>query len=539
MSVRENGCLALEIAGSQRPAVRLPLRTGLFRIGSSPFNDLTLTGDGVARRHAELHLNDGAAILRDVSGQGVIVNGESVAETRLKPGDALRLGSFTLSVTALPAENGVAPVTKRLDASADASFPSLLTWTNDGRTQEIDPCRPLTIGAADTCDVVLKDPYVSRFHCQLVPSSEGVVLVDLKSTNGSWIGDLRVHEVVLPARADFRVGRTSFHFEGRAAEERVELPAVFFGMIGRHPSLLSAQTLMRRAAPQDETVLIVGETGTGKELAARAIHLLSAKAGKPFVAVNCAALAAELVESELFGHEKGAFTGAASARDGAFVAAKDGTLFLDEIGELPPALQAKLLRALDTREIKPVGADRARPHRARVVAATNRDLAQMVKQGTFRQDLFFRLTVLPIHLPPLRERREDVLLLAERFVAEAGVKAAFTRAAQDALMYHYWPGNVRELRNVVATTLCYHPEAAGAGVIDDTHLMLHGPGALLAGAFEASPPAAYDGRTLEDAEATLIREALVHYGGNKLAASKALGISKSTLYEKIRRYRLE
>ncbi|MEO8604211.1 MAG: sigma-54 dependent transcriptional regulator [bacterium] len=291
--------------------------------------------------------------------------------------------------------------------------------------------------------------------------------------------------------------------------------------------------LVRRVAPSRATVCIQGESGTGKELVARLLHFWSERVGQPLVAVNCKAFAEGVLESELFGHEKGAFTGAAAARAGCFERASGGTLFLDEIGEIGADFQAKLLRVLQEGEVQRVGGAAPRPVDVRVVCATNRTLRDEVAGGRFREDLFFRLNVIPIQLSPLRERREDVLPLARRFLArgaaEAGRSLSFGPEAEAALAAHAWPGNVRELENAVERAVVL---ARGA-VITPEDLLLE-----TAAPHPAASPAGADG-TLQDcldyAAETRIRTALAAARGNRLDAARTLGIERTTLYRMMKR----
>jgi transcriptional regulator with PAS, ATPase and Fis domain len=274
---------------------------------------------------------------------------------------------------------------------------------------------------------------------------------------------------------------------------------------------------------------VQGESGTGKELAARLLHYWSERVGHPFVAVNCKAFAEGVLESELFGHEKGAFTGAVGARQGCFERASGGTLFLDEIGETSPDFQAKLLRVLQEGEVLPVGATRHRPVDVRIVAATNRSLREAVGEGRFREDLYFRLNVIPITLPPLRERREDVLPLARHFLArhaaEAGRTLTLSAEAENALLAHAWTGNVRELENAIERAVVL---ARGAQV---------GPEDLLLEQ-NGEPAVSTDGTlqaALDQAAAARIRAALKSADGQRAEAARALGIERTTLYRMMKR----
>jgi DNA-binding NtrC family response regulator len=311
--------------------------------------------------------------------------------------------------------------------------------------------RPLVVGAHAACDLVLVDPQVSRRHAELTAVPEGVRIKDLGSTNGTWWQGTRVGEVVVPSGATVQFGETPVRI---SAADAIALPpsdADHFGaMAGRSVAMRELFAVLEMASPTDATVLIEGESGTGKELAARAIHEASSRAGGPFVVVDCSAISENLIDSHLFGHVRGAFTGADRERKGAFVEASGGTLFLDELGELPIAAQAKLLRALEAQTVQPVGADRPIQVDTRVVAATHRDLARMVAAKQFRFDLFYRLAVVHVALPPLRERLEDLPHLIGTFYRARGAEVGPIDGDNlERMRRHAWPGNVRELRNVL------------------------------------------------------------------------------------------
>jgi two-component system response regulator HydG len=288
--------------------------------------------------------------------------------------------------------------------------------------------------------------------------------------------------------------------------------------------------MVRRVAPSKATVLIQGESGTGKELVARLLHFWSERVGRPFVAVNCKAFAEGVLESELFGHERGSFTGATNARGGCFEQADGGTLFLDEIGEISPAFQAKLLRVLQESEVVRVGGDKPRRVDVRVVAATNRVLRDEVVAGRFREDLYFRLNVIPIALPALRERREDILPLARHFLAlhatETGRSLDLSPAATEAMLAHAWPGNVRELENAIER-----------GVVLARNVSIEPEDLLLAESSVTAIPVG-DGSlqsSMDHAAATRIRAALEAAGGNRAEAARVLGIDRTTLYRLMKR----
>jgi DNA-binding NtrC family response regulator len=389
----------------------------------------------------------------------------------------------------------------------------------------------LCVGADATNQVVLDDRFVSRFHCRLHSQGGRWLLEDLGSTNGTWLDGARIAQAEIAAGARIRAGSQELRIESGAPNPPASLP----GLLVRDPALGPVLDLLRRAAPSSLPVTILGESGTGKELAARAVHDLSARSAGPFVPVNCGAISREVAEAELFGHEKGSFTGAVASAPGAFGAADGGTLFLDEIGDLPPGLQVKLLRALEAGEVKPVGAPKPRRIDVRVICATHQDLRARVREGTFREDLFYRLRGLTVVLPPLRARPQDVLPLAEHFLPPGRSFAADARAA---LLAHRWPGNVRELRHVVqlAALLSDSP------IVRAHALRFDDPGPPSSGArvCEANGDGAVDlrGRTLDELEEIAIRSALARHGGNRRAISEELGIARSSLLRKLDLLRL-
>ncbi|MEZ4400564.1 MAG: sigma 54-interacting transcriptional regulator [Kofleriaceae bacterium] len=310
------------------------------------------------------------------------------------------------------------------------------------------------IGTHPACQVVLTDPTASRQHLAIELVPDGWRVRDLDSTNGAYLGPVRFHDVTITADTTVRLGDTTLRI--RPLADTVDLPvptaAGFGGLRGTSVAMRRVFDVLARLAPSELTVLITGESGTGKELTARALHDASPRRAGPFVVLDGAAQAATLIESALFGHARGAFTGADRARIGAFEAAGGGTLFLDEIGELPLELQPRLLGAIERREVTPVGTTAPRPVDVRVLAATNRDLRREINRGTFREDLYFRLAVGTVHLPPLRDRPEDIALYVADFVAEqAGLGHPVTLGADAiaGLARHRWPGNVRELRNAL------------------------------------------------------------------------------------------
>ena len=313
------------------------------------------------------------------------------------------------------------------------------------------------VGSAPTASLVLRDPAVSRNHFSIRLLNDGYLCTDLQSTNGTWLSKHRIVSAFIEPGDTLEIGDSRVRLESR--RQRFELPlsqADGFGkLLGRSAAARRMFALLETVAPQDVTVLLVGESGTGKDLAAESIHDASRRAGHPFVVVDCGAISPALMESELFGHERGAFTGATDRRTGAFAEAHGGTLFLDEIAKLPFDMQPKLLRALDRRQVKPVGSDHPLDVDVRVVAASDRDLRVDVNHGVFREDLFYRLNVVTIKMPPLRERTEDIPLLANHFRRQLTGDSEGEMAPEELafLLEQQWPGNVRELRNHVERSL--------------------------------------------------------------------------------------
>ncbi|HXY00709.1 MAG TPA: sigma-54 dependent transcriptional regulator [Candidatus Limnocylindrales bacterium] len=342
----------------------------------------------------------------------------------------------------------------------------------------------------------------------------------------------RVEE--LRARLDHVVHAVELKRENRLLREQVRSRPGFGGLIGMSPRMDRVYKMIEKVSQRDHPVLILGESGTGKELVARSIHYLGPRKDKPFVPVECSALVSTLVESELFGYTKGAFTGALQAKQGLIESANGGTLFLDEIGEMSLEMQAKLLRALQQREIKPVGSTERKSINVRILAATNRDLELAIKSGAFRQDLYFRLNVVQIKLPPLRERKSDIPLLVtsflEKFSGDSDTVREMTEDAMRRLMAYDWPGNVRELENAIERAV-----ALGTGPfvsVTDLPSNLQYPTSDRAPAKEEMLP-------LEELERRAILSTLRQTGGDKQAAARALGIGKTTLYRKLKQYQIE
>jgi len=389
------------------------------------------------------------------------------------------------------------------------------------------------VGSGPGCDVVIDDPAVSRRHLELTLVPEGVAVKDLDSRNGTYYLGQRIAEAVLTPGARLSLGRAEMAIgldEGALSAGELRGGGSFRGMTGASQKMLELFTWLARIDGSLLPVLITGETGVGKELVARAIHEGSRVAHGPFLAVNCGSIGKDLAGSLLFGHRRGAFTGAVETREGMFVAADGGTLMLDEIGELPLDVQPALLRVLETSEIVPVGGDRPVRVRVRIVGATNRDLVESVKAGHFRQDLYYRLAVLSVKVPPLRERREDIPTLARSFARQEGAPFLDDDIVSE-LAQRAFPGNVRELRNAVQAYVALGTLSAPDGALADER--------------SDSLTPRLDVPFLDQREALVaeftrryLKMLLEHTGGNQTEAARIAGLDRTYLGRLLSRMKL-
>ena len=408
------------------------------------------------------------------------------------------------------------------------------------------------VGAGPGNDLLLDDPTVSSVHLEIAATDRGFRARDLGSTNGTRVGGVRIGEAYLQPGQVVEVGTVPLTFEvGKETfTEPLSAQTEFCGCIGAAPAMRAIFSRVERVARTDATVLVGGETGTGKEVIAGAIYEASKRADKSFVVVDCGAIAHNLIESELFGHEKGAFTGAASRRIGAFERADGGTIFLDEIGELDLELQPKLLRVLERREFQRVGGGDTKKIDVRIIAATNRDLRAMVARGEFREDLYYRLAVVTVDVPPLRERKEDIPLLAAHFAKAMGATLDdLPQGAMARFMEHSWPGNCRELKNAVERAV----------VLGETRFLSSGLGAPAAapseavaaatspaegprGSFVVVPDIPYKKQKADlvaDFEERYARLLLKEHRGNVSSAARQAGIDRMSLHKILARYNLD
>ncbi len=404
----------------------------------------------------------------------------------------------------------------------------------------------LEIGADEGCGLPLTDATVSRRHAQVRLESGAIVLLDHQSRNGTFLGESRIREAEIAVGTVFRVGKTSIAVQPRWRTREVPPSnARSFGELhGESVGMREIFAILERIAPTDVTVLVEGESGTGKELVARSIHAASPRAKAPYVVFDCSAVPGELAESELFGHKRGAFSGATSDRAGAFQRAHKGTLCLDEIGELPLELQPKLLRALENREVRPVGEDTPRKIDVRVIASTNRDLAAEAERGGFRSDLLYRLAVVGIRMPPLRARPIDVPGLVTRLLeGKLPPGDRIEGPNLQRLVSYGWPGNVRELRNALtrAVALGGHPDGAPAcfsELVFDLGPASAAPltiGAEFPGVAGELPYKEAKAQLLESFDRAYVAALRKRHPNNVLRAAQAAGLSRKHLYDLMKR----
>lgn len=392
----------------------------------------------------------------------------------------------------------------------------------------------IRFGAYASNDVIIADEKVSGFHCVLKLQGGAYQLLDEDSTNGTYCGDIRVNDVIVSLPFEFKIGSVTVRVSQSGASAVHKLAALdhYGQLVGDSVAMRKLYGYLEKVAGSQTTVLLSGETGVGKELVAATLHDKSSRADHSFVVVDCGAIPSNLIESELFGHEKGAFTGATSTRVGAFEQASGGTIFLDEIGELPLSMQPKLLRALESRTVKRVGGTERIHCDVRVVAASNKSLSAEVNNGTFRSDLFFRLAVVELSIPPLRERLSDIPLLVSLFESqiENDLSASpFTPEVIGEMQRYRWPGNVRELRNVVERALLLGAHIPTTAVETEPSRDV-----------DIKVPYKLAKKTLVDHfERDYAAALIAHHEGNVSAAARAAGIDRMSLHKILQRHNLK
>jgi transcriptional regulator with AAA-type ATPase domain/pSer/pThr/pTyr-binding forkhead associated (FHA) protein len=494
------------------PLREFALRGAALEVGCAPGCDIVVHDPDVAERHLLVQARGGTVYVHQVRGRE--------REWRLMPpNQPVPLGRWHSLVRIPDAPTRPRSITSTteplaLDSNTATGLSLIVGRGPEARRVALDG-HPLSIGSSADNDFMLRDRSVSAHHCRLEPHGGGWRVRDLGSRNGTQVDGVPVVLASVAAGSTIRVGRTDLRLvarDGRPTQGEI---------VAESPAMREVVAKVERYARNRMPVLIIGESGTGKEGIARALHLSGPRADQPFVAVNAGGMAASLVESELFGHERGAFTGASGVHRGVFEQAHGGTLFLDEIGELPLDMQARLLRVLETGEVRRVGAESTIQVDVRLVCATHRNLARMVAETTMRQDLFFRLAVLMIDIPPLRERPQDIQPLAEHFLARAieqiGPRAVSEEAVARLVAYR-WPGNARELRNVVLRAAA---GSAGASIsAEDVDQAFRDAG--------VSCP------SVADASSTQLQHVIELHRGNLTAAARALGVPRETLRDRVR-----
>ena len=450
----------------------------------------------------------------------------------------------TTSRGAKPAANTIVLPSSPEDTSLRVRRTKLLVISGPRQSREFVIGKDVfTIGSGKQNDLSIDDSTVSRRHCEISVEENGYRITDLDSTNGTYVQGVRVSSAFLNPGSEFQIGKTHLVFCPLLEEREVPLSSceAFGSMLGRSTAMRRIFHLAETYSPTDATIMITGETGTGKEIMAEEIHKHSRRAKRPFIVIDCAAMAKDLIESELFGHVKGAFTGANADREGAFEHADGGTVFLDEIGYLAPELQPKLLRVLEKREIRRVGDNRIRKIDVRIICATNRRLDEEVNAGRFREDLFYRLSVVRLELPPLRRRREDIPLIAKRFITDINGPLAMKHVlnfdeTMEILKRHDWPGNVRELRNLIEVAFL-----ASKPPVDLSAFL--GLGRFFPDALREEEPFHADkpfkdakNELIDDFERKYVKDLLERNGNNVSQSARAAGIERAYLQRLMKKY---
>ena len=543
--------LRVSIFNQDHEAASFLLDKSLIRIGRAPENDVCLGDLHISNEHIILRKKEDGWLLEDVSRNGIFSEVDEWLPSKLSIQTKTRICLSRLTKIEID------PLTSKPIAAKKKTILSSRTRTElikispqgvqigrakikfqdaSGKWQSQTMDSPsLTIGSHPSNDIVVESEKISQFHCRIDLCDNRFFATDLRSTNGSFLNGIRIQRAPLEGRCDLQLAQTLFIFEVEMSNVELSPPQnpTFMGMISDNPKMKKLFSIAEVAAESSAPVFIFGETGTGKELLAQAIHKLSRRDQGPFIALNCAAIPKDLLESEVFGHEKGAFTGATQAREGAFEAAHGGTLFLDEIGEMDLALQAKLLRALETGEIRRVGSNRSIQVSVRIVSATHRNLLAHIEAGKFREDLFYRLHVLPLEIPPLRDRINDLDLLVPHFLKSWSSEKSVSNDAIVALKSYNFPGNIRELKNILQRALVEYEINLGVrqnkNELNLNHFrfledLRHFRPALLA---------------TEVSEREKMLKLLEESHFNRSEAARRMGVAISTFHDRMRRYGLE
>jgi len=524
----------LSIKRESGEAIVIKLEKGEVKVGSSQLCDISIPQSNLRDFHFEIVNRGERYLIRVMEGSEVTLNNKPLSnESPLVNGDVIGAGSlsFTMNIKTFHYEGRTAVLPE--DREIQEVRRAYLVLQGDKRVFEVSSSRPTLIGSGRDCDVVVEDRYVSERHCTIFVEKGSYFIKDNMSRNGTVVNGVKTREAEIKSGSIIRIGKTEllFRVDSTRMGMDIEDSSEFCGISGFSTRMKEIFALIKKVAPADVPVLITGETGTGKELVARAIHRCSQRSDRIFIPVNCSSIPKDVMESELFGHTKGSFTGAVSSRKGIFEEASDGTVFLDEIGDMPLDLQAKILRAIEYGEIRSVGSNRPISVNTRIISATNRDLEADSKSGRFREDLYYRLGVVHIHIPPLRERRDDIIPIAEMFLRRfsPGRNLRLTHDAKEKLLSYGWYGNVRELKNVMIRAVLF----SKGEEIDESSIIFQSTALKeyidYADRFIKIKP-------LSIVEREVIEKAMSVYNQDVNLVAEKLDISVSELKEKLKNY---
>ncbi len=537
MNPRDNENEAtLSILKENSENIILRIENGDVKVGSSLLCDISIPDSGLDEFHFEITENSDRFVIRKNGRSDLRINGKSVySEMVLTSGDRIEAGSLTFVFKDKIKERSISTAVLSEDISEQEIKKAYLV-IKEGENERIfhlPKDRHISIGSSEKSDLTIKDKFVSERHCTIFFENGRYFIRDNFSRNGTQVNGVRTRDAEIKSGSIIRIGKTEMilRIEHSSVNLEMDDSTEFCGIAGFSNQMKQLFALIKKVAPSDIPILITGETGTGKELVARAIYKSSSRSDKIFIPLNCSSISREVLESELFGHTKGSFTGAVANRKGIFEEATDGTVFLDEIGDMPLDLQAKILRTIEYGEIRSVGSNRPITVNTRIISATNKDLDEATKNNQFRDDLFYRLSVIHLHIPPLRERREDIIPIAERFLKRFAPtrELTLTSQAKDKLISYNWPGNVRELKNVMIRAILF----ARGDKIEDTSIIFQQTGLKdymdYADRFIKIKP-------LYQIEQEIITNAMKLYNGDLNSVAEKLDISVSELKEKIKRY---
>ena len=528
--------VAISIIRDNQESVVLKVEKSEVRVGSSLLCDISLPNSGLEEFHFELLNRSGRYFIRPLKDCHIKLNKKTITkEIQIFDGDTVEAGSLLFVFALHPLQDcGSTAILQEDDDVPEILGAFLVMRTEKGESVfELSKDRPSVLGSGKTADIRIDDRYVSERHCTFFFHKNIFFIRDNLSKNGTFVNGVKTRESEIKNGSVIRVGKSELIFRTKSKDINLTPDSVseFCHIIGYSTKMKELFTAIKKVAPTDVPILITGESGTGKELVARAIYKNSLRSDKIFIPLNCSSIARDVIESELFGHIKGSFTGAISNRKGIFEEATDGTVFLDEIGDMPYELQAKILRTIEYGEVRPVGSNTPVSVNTRIISATNKNLEDAAKNEQFREDLYYRLGVVHLHIPALRERREDILHIAETFLKRfAPTKSfSFTTRAKERLLSYNWPGNVRELKNVIVRAILF----ASGDVIDENSIIFQVAGLKdymnYADRFIRVKP-------LYQVEREVIQNAMNIYNNDINTVSEKLGISISELKEKIKEY---